>query len=71
MAMTRDEIGAELANINARLSAGVVRVQGSDRSVQYDLAEARRRRDELRTELLGLDAPVRVRQVRVSSTRGY
>ena len=71
MAQTREQLEAELANINARLSGGVVRVQGGDRSVQYDLGAARARRDEIRLEIAGLDAPVLIRQVRVSSSRGY
>lgn len=71
MPQTREELEAELASINTRLSGGVVRVQGGDRSVQYDLGMARTRRDEIRREIAGLDAPVVIRQVRVSSSRGY
>ncbi len=71
MAQTREQLEAELAALNARLSAGVVRVQGGDRSVQYDLGAARARRDEIRADLVGMDAPILIRQVRVLSSRGY
>lgn len=74
MAKTREQLIAERDLLNDRLGAGVVRVAGADRSVQYDLAEARRRRDEIAVEIAALDAvdgPVRIRQVRMYGTRGY
>lgn len=67
---TREELEAELARLNAALGDGVVRVQSGDRSKQYDLAEMRRRRDEIRADLSRLTAGRMVRQVRTFSTKG-
>jgi len=68
---TRETLEGELARLNTVLSAGVVRVQGGDRSKQYDLSEVRRRRDEIRAELGLLTGGRMVRQVRTYSTKGY
>lgn len=68
---TREQLESELARLNAQLSTGLVRVQGGDRSKQYDLSEVRRRRDEIREQIAGLSPSRPIRQVRVYSTRGY
>lgn len=70
----RDALLIKLEALNTVLDAGVVRVTGGDRTVQYDPAEVRRRRDEIRAEIARIDllavGPM-VRQIRVYGTRGY
>jgi len=77
MATVEEQIAAliiERDALNGRLAGGVVRIAGGDRSVQYDLTEARRRRDEIVAEIgrLAVDPcqPL-IRQVRIYGTRGY
>ena len=48
---TRDELTAELALLNGRLSEGLERISKGDRSAQYNLDTIRRRRDEVQTKL--------------------
>ena len=68
---TREELETELARLNTVLSGGLVRVQGGDRSKQYDLTEVRRRRDEIRADLGRLTSGRMVRQVRTFGAKGY
>jgi|GEM_PF-3314763 len=64
------ELESELARINAALGAGEVRVQSGGRSVQYDFAAMRARRDEIRADLGRMNSRGVVRQIRTYSTKG-
>ena len=48
---TREELSAELAVLNGRLSEGLERISKGDRSAQYNLDTIRRRRDEVQAKL--------------------
>lgn len=68
---TREQLEAELSRLNAQLASGVVRVQGGSRSQQFDLAEVRRRRDEIRDQISDLGARRPIRALRVFTSRDY
>lgn len=63
---TREELEAELVGLNARLSDGAKRISKGDRTVEYDLPEVRRRRDEIRQQLGTLSPAPMVRRVYVT-----
>lgn len=63
---TREELEAELVGLNAKLSDGAKRISKGDRTVEYDLVEVRRRRDEIRNHLTGLAPTPMVRRVYVA-----
>ena len=71
---TRIELVARRDALNLELDAAVVRIAAGDRSKQIDIAAKERARDRLNLEIGQLDALERgpmVRQIRVSSSRGY
>lgn len=64
---TRDELIAELAVLNGRLSEGLERISKGDRSAQYNLDTVRRRRDEVQTKLNACAPTPMVRRVYLRS----
>lgn len=71
MALTREQIEAQIAEIDAKLTSGAERVSHGDSSVAFSFSELRRRKQELSAQLATLDgAAPRVRQVRFYSTKG-
>ena len=68
---TREQIVAQIDEIDARLNAGTEQVRHGDTSLSYNLGELRKRRAELNAKLAAIDgAPRRPRHIRTYSTKG-
>ena len=69
---TREELQAQIAEIDRVLQAGAASVRYGERYVSYDLDELRRRRAELNAQLAGLDGAKPVRRfLAYQSGRGW
>ena len=71
---TREELVARRGALQLELETALVRVASGDRSKQWDPAARERALARLEAELLAMDALERapmIRQIRVSSSRGY
>lgn len=68
---TREQLEAEIASINGRLTAGAEKVQYQDNAAWFDLDALRKRRRELERQLGALDgAQPRLRRGFVSTSKG-